>query len=187
MVAGKRAEGSGGKKSAAKKSAAKPKAEKKAAPKSEPKSEPVKPSEVRKMIPQPSLRTLLNTCKRLSGKASEITGELGQEISTAANRHNFNRKAFNVIRMLDKMEPEKLADFVDEFAYMMDASGLDKRAASVQRLELDDKQDGGDAADEGEAEQADTQQAGAETEQPRDADNIAPFKRLTLPPEQAAG
>lgn len=177
MVAGKRAEKSTAKKSSAKK----PKADK-AAPKAStaPKTEPAKPSEVRRMIPQPALRTLLNTCKRLSGKASEITGELGQEISTAANRHNFNRKAFNVIRMLDKMEPEKLADFVDEFAYMMDVSGLDKRAASVQRLDIDDgAKDGGD---EDEVVEQPTAEAAGET--PANADNIAPFKRLSLPPEK---
>lgn len=158
-------------------------AKKSAAPKSSPapqaQTQPRGPNESRKMIPQQTLRTLLNTCKRLSDKAGTITGELGQEIASAANRHNFNRKAFNTIRMLDKMEPEKLADFIDEFEYMFDVSGLKKRAESVQRLALDD----GDKDDEQETggEAGAASEATAEPGQP--GSNIAPFKKLVIPPD----
>ena len=34
------------------------------------------------------------------------------------------------------MEPEKLADFLDHLDYMLDISGLEKRAESVQWLPL---------------------------------------------------
>lgn len=107
----------------------------KAAPESE-KTEAVKASEVSKMIPKSTLGSILALDKRTKAAQSELAGELGQKIANAVETYGTNRKALGVIRQLNRMEPEKLADFLDHFDYMLDISGLEKRAESVQRLPL---------------------------------------------------
>jgi hypothetical protein len=100
------------------------------------KSKPAKPSEVLTMIPAPQLNAILALDKRTKTAQAELAGELGQKISGACERYGTNKKALGVIRSLNRMEPEKLADFLDHFDYMLEASGLEKRAEAVQRLPL---------------------------------------------------
>ena len=113
-------------------------------------AESVKPSEVLTMIPAGPLNSILALDKRTKTQQSELAGELGQKISAACERYGTNRKALGMIRTLNRMEPEKVADFLDHFDYLLDVSGIEKRAEAVQRLPLaepeKDKPEAGDAA-----------------------------------------
>ena len=105
---------------------------KKAGPKPE-KQEAVKSSEVTGMITKSALAGILTLDKRTKTAQSELAGELGSAIAKAVERFGTNRKALG---QLNRMEPVKLADFLDHFDYMLDVSGLEKRAKSVQRLPM---------------------------------------------------
>jgi hypothetical protein len=100
------------------------------------KQEAVKSSEVTGMITAKALDNILKLDKRTKNAQAELAGELGSEIGKAVEKYGTNRKALGVIRQLNRMEPEKLADFLDHFDYMLDVSGIEKRAESVQRLPL---------------------------------------------------
>lgn len=104
----------------------------------------VKPSEVKPAISQQKLRSLMASNRRAKNDIAEIAGGLGSEIKTAVEKHHLHRKAFNVIKQGDRMEPEKLADFLDCLEHYLDISGLNERAAQVQRLALDDGEKGGE-------------------------------------------
>ncbi len=122
---------------------------KKAGAKPEP-TEAAKPGEVLKMIPGKALASILALDKRTKTAQSELAGELGAKIANACETYGTNRKALGVIRQLNRMEPEKLADFLDHFDYMLDVSGLEKRAEAVQRLPM------GDGPGEAEVEEPET-------------------------------
>jgi hypothetical protein len=113
-----------------------------------PETEAVTGSEVTKMITKSALASILALDKRTKAQQSELAGELGNKIAHAVETYGTNRKALGMIRQLNRMEPEKLADFLDHFDYMLDVSGLEKRAESVQRLPL---AEGKDEAEEPEA------------------------------------
>ena len=102
------------------------------------KPEAVKPGEVLQMVPEKPLLALLALDKRTKKQQSELAGEIGQKVGEICERYGTNRKALSVIRTLNRMEPEKLADFLDHFDYLLDVSGLEKRAADVQRLPLNE-------------------------------------------------
>lgn len=103
-----------------------------------PAAEAVKGSEVTGMITKSVLASLLALDKRTKKAQSELSGEIGQKVADAVERFGTNRKALATIRALNRMEPEKLADFLDHFDYMLDISGLEDRAAAVQRLPMGD-------------------------------------------------
>lgn len=112
--------------------------------------ESVKGSEVTGMITKSVLNGILATDKRTKKAQSELAGEIGQKVADAVERFGTNRKALSVIRSLNRMEPEKLAEFLDHLDYMLDISGLEERAATVQRLPMGD--DLGDAEQQDEVE-----------------------------------
>jgi len=109
---------------------------KKSGPKPE-KQEAVKSSDVTGMITAKALENILKLDKRTKNAQAELAGELGAEIGKAVEKYGTNRKALGVIRQLNRMEPEKLADFLDHFDYMLEVSGIEKRAESVQRLPME--------------------------------------------------
>lgn len=118
----------------------------KAAPTAAASVENVKGSEVTGMITKSVLGNILTLDKRTKRQQSELAGEIGSAVAKAVERFGTNRKALGIIRTLNRMEPEKLADFLDHFDYMLDISGLEDRAATVQRLPV------GEAAEESEEE-----------------------------------
>jgi hypothetical protein len=99
-------------------------------------TEAAAPSEVRKSISAPKLKSLLASARKATQNLTEISGSLGEEIKTAVDKHHLHRKAFSVIRQADRMEPEKLADFLDCLDHYLDISGLRDRAAQVQRMQF---------------------------------------------------
>lgn len=98
-------------------------------------TEQVTESETRKMIPGKKLKELLRTMADGKRKQVQIAGNVGSEVKTAIERYGCNRKVLAVIHKLDMMENEDIADFLDEFNYMLDASGIEKRAESAPRFE----------------------------------------------------
>ena len=98
-------------------------------------TEQTRPSETRQMIPAKKLRELLKTMATGRKQQVKLAGEVGSEIKTAIERYGCNRKVLAVIHKLDMMENEDIANFLDEFEYMLDASGIGKRAESAPRFE----------------------------------------------------
>lgn len=165
----------------------KPKAAKAAAGKAKPKSKvKVQPApkpqqavtgkDVTGMITKSVLNDILITDRKAKKAQGEIAGELGSKIASAVERFGTNRKALGIIRTLNRMEPEKIADFLDHFDYMLDISGIEERAAAVQRLPTGEAAgDGEDAGADGEGDTAE-ENGGEEAE--GEPDNVVshPFR-----------
>jgi hypothetical protein len=107
------------------------------APPTAPVPEKVKATEVKKMISVKKLVSLLADARKSYKEQRSISGELGAMIKDAAEHHALHRGVFGTITKLDRMEPEKLRDWLDNFDYQLEASGLLKRAEAVQPLDLD--------------------------------------------------
>lgn len=110
---------------------------------------PVQPSEVKQAINATKLKALLKAKRAAIKDTAEIAGTLGQAIARAVEKDHLHRKAFTVVSALDRMEPEKLADFLDHFEHYLEISGLNARAKQVQRLGFG-KDEGAEEDDEGE-------------------------------------
>lgn len=115
-----------------------------------PKRESVKPSEVRLAISESKLKALLGSTRRAQAEITEISGGMGSEIKTAVEKHHLHRKAFRVVAQADRMEPDKLRDFLDCLDHYLDISGLRDRAASAPAMNFE--QGDGEEGDEGEGE-----------------------------------
>jgi hypothetical protein len=101
-----------------------------------PQQERVKSTEIHPQISQKRLRSLLATNRKVQNDITEIAGGLGSEIKEAVETHHLHRKAFNVVKMCDRMEPEKLADFLDHLEHYLEISGMNERAASAPQLSV---------------------------------------------------
>lgn len=110
--------------------------------------EAAKPSETLLAIPASKLKSLMKRKRSTVKDVAELTGTMAQAIADAVENDHLNRSAFAVICRLDRMEPEKLADWLDHFDHMLDASGLLDRAKQVQRLGLGDEKEDDEDEDE---------------------------------------
>jgi hypothetical protein len=90
------------------------------------------------MITPTKLLSLMKSARTAQKDIQEIAGSLGSEIKTAVENNHLHRKAFAVVKAGDKMEPEKLAEFLAHLDFYLEASGLRMRAASAPRLEVED-------------------------------------------------
>ena len=97
-------------------------------------TEAAKPSEVQKKVPATALKKYLKDMRAGQSDVDEVSGRMGQLTSNLTNKYSVNRQALSLIKRLDKKEPEKLADFLDDFLYMLDISGLSDRAKTAPRL-----------------------------------------------------
>lgn len=131
------------------------------------------PSDVRPAISQKKLRELLNLSRKAQADVDEINGGVGAAIKAAQEKHHLHRKAFNVCKSADHMEPEKLADFLDCLDHYLDISGLRERAASAPRMQLGD----------GETEEEETETEETTGRRGRGNGNVRPFP---APTSQAA-
>jgi hypothetical protein len=102
------------------------------------KKEAIKLAEVTEQISERKLRQLLKDKRTAYKDMREISGDLGQKIGQAIEHDHLHRKAFSVIAMADRMEPEKLAEFFDALDCYRAASGLNERAASAPRMDMGD-------------------------------------------------
>lgn len=89
----------------------------------EPKGPPV--------ISKKKLGDLLKDARAISADIKEQAGTLGQQVKEAVENNHLHRKAFTAVRGLDKMEPEKLAEFFYHFDRYLDMTGLRERAATA--------------------------------------------------------
>jgi len=108
-------------------------------------------------INQKKLRSLLSSARSARADISEIAGGMGEAIAKAVENDHLDRKAFNMVRALDKLEPDRLADVLENFEHYLDISGLNERAASAPRLPIGEGDDGDhneSEADEKEQERA---------------------------------
>lgn len=96
----------------------------------------VKPSDVKQVITQTKLVNLMKAKRGAAKDTGEINGRVGEMIASAVENQHLHRKAFGTIMQLDRMEPEKVADFLDNFHYYLDISGIQKRADSVMKMDL---------------------------------------------------
>ena len=122
-------------------------------PKAEP-TAPVTEGARYRLTGKTDLNSLLRRCRSRSQQVQTIAGEIGEDIAKAAETKYLHRGAFAVTRKLDKMEPEKLAEFLVHFDHYLMEAGLRERAESVGELPISEVDDDGDgeAADEPAAE-----------------------------------
>lgn len=93
------------------------------------------------------LKQLLKTANESHKNMQEISGTLGQQIADAVENNHLHKKAFATLRSMDRMTPQKLADFWDTLQYYVDISGLGDRAASAPKLPMDAGDDEDDVDD----------------------------------------
>lgn len=98
-------------------------------------TEKVTADETVKMIPAKKAKELLQTMRKGRRDQTQIAGQVGSEIKAAVERYGCNRKVIRLAHQLDGMEPEELADYLDELEYWLDVTGLKKRAESAPRFE----------------------------------------------------
>lgn len=96
-----------------------------------------KASEIEKQIAPSKLKNLLKAAKATYADAQELAGSLGQKIAHAVEHEHLHRKAFNTLKMMDRMEPEKLASFWDTLQHYVEVSGIGARAASAPGFDLE--------------------------------------------------
>lgn len=118
---------------------------------------PKETEQVRPVISQQKLRSLMKTSKLARQNMNSISGALGTEIKDAQEKHHLDRWAFNIVTYLDRQEPERLKDKIENLLLYLDSSGLTERAAKVERL------GDGDEDEEGEEESG--------------AKNVRPFRQ----------
>lgn len=139
-----------------------------------PKGERVKPSELREVISEKKLRSLLASARSAQKDIDEIAGGIGSEIKQAVEKSHLHRKAFAVIKTLDRMEPEKLADFLDNFEHYLEISGLNERAKSVIGMDLTS------------GEETEDEDGGKPARKPRGKGKKSNVEAFPLPQQQAA-
>lgn len=103
-----------------------------------------KPSEVRRVIDQASAMRLLKICRSKQSEANSLTGELREEIANAVAKKGLHKKAFSVIRQMDKMEPPQLADYIESLYHLIDVCGMAERANSAPSFTASMEQDDDD-------------------------------------------
>lgn len=89
--------------------------------------------------PAPVLKKLLKDSRELGNDVEKISEGYGLAVRAAVDKKHLHKKAYNTIRSLDRMTPEKLADFMEHFDYYFEASGLEERAKAAERLPMGDK------------------------------------------------
>lgn len=101
-------------------------------------------SEVVKMPSTKKLLSLLASGRQAYQDSRSIAGEFGALVKEMSENDNLHKKAFAWARMADRLEPEKLADLFDHFEHYCEVLGLNKRAKSVMRMDLNDDGKGED-------------------------------------------
>jgi hypothetical protein len=133
--------------------------------------ETAKSSEIAKQIGAAKLKRLLSIAANSHKDSQEIAGTLGQKIAHACEHDHLHRKAFATLKAMDRMTPEKLADYWDTLQYYVEISGLGERAASAPAFDLAARRAQGEGGDDPE-----------DPDNPRDEPeagpgNIKPFPR----------
>jgi len=99
------------------------------------------PAPKQKVTALPSVNILTNLLKqarKTKQDTIDASTELSSMVRSAAEKHHLHVRAFNVIKAADRLEPEKLADFLEHLDDYLEKSGLRKRAGQVMRMPIDD-------------------------------------------------
>jgi hypothetical protein len=83
-----------------------------------------------------TLKSLLKSGRTMKENVDELTTAHATEVREAVDKKFLHKKAFGTIKQLDRLSPEKLADFMEHFDHYFEASGLEERANSAQRLPM---------------------------------------------------
>ena len=113
-----------------------------AAPKPAAADKKVKLGEV---ISKAKLAELMKAKRSLANDVGEMNRGVGKMVRSAIANNHLHSKAFGWICQLDRMEPEKARELLDNFEYYLDVSGIGARAAAAERLPLGDDEDGTEA------------------------------------------
>jgi Ran GTPase-activating protein (RanGAP) involved in mRNA processing and transport len=136
-----------------------------------PKILPDKTETTEKQIGSKKLIALLREVTSTTADMQELSGSLNERIGHAVEHDHLHKKAFSTLRVMDRMTPEKLADYWDTLQFYVDASGLGERAASAPAFNLSGRKDEEEET-ELEADEAEQQKAAE-----KDPGNVKAFPR----------
>lgn len=77
---------------------------------------------------------LLKAAKEKKEADIDLTTDYAGKVKLAQQNH-LHKDAFNVIKKIFGWTPEKQADFLEHFDYMLEVTGIEERAASAPRFE----------------------------------------------------
>ncbi len=126
----------------------KPRAAKPAAAAAPP-TEPAKGADLQKMVPPGVLTSYLKAQRKTREDVREMTGKLGPKVADMVERFGTNTKALSVCKTAFNIKDDaKLADFIEQVHYLLDASGCNERAAkATAKLGLEGGHNGTDDAE----------------------------------------
>jgi hypothetical protein len=78
-----------------------------------------------------ALQDLIRACRTYSSDMATTQGEMAQKIGEAVEKKGLNKKVFSLIRKLDAMEDDKIAEFMEVFEDYYVKAGLKKRAENA--------------------------------------------------------
>ena len=74
------------------------------------------------------LKTCMSRAGKIEADLAESRGDLGSFVKEAEDKHNIHRKAFKLIRQLDRMDETKLAEFLRHFDHYRKVAKIDEKA-----------------------------------------------------------
>jgi hypothetical protein len=89
-------------------------------------------------ISKSKLKGLLASSRATKQNITEMSGALGHEIKEACENYGLHRAAYQETCKRDRMEPEKLAEYLQHVDRYSRLVGLDARAASAPSFDLED-------------------------------------------------
>lgn len=126
-------------------------------------------------ISQNKLKALLRSAKTTQASMAELSGALGQQISNAIEDNHLHRKAFNIVKSMDKMDDEKLAECWHWLKKYFAMAGLQDRVDTVITMAFGPGDGAPETAVDDEGQET---ESGAQPAQARTA-NIRAFPRPT--------
>jgi hypothetical protein len=102
------------------------------------KDEPQTGTEQAAQITPTKLQALLKAAKTAYQDGRAAAGIIGKKIATAAEHDHLHVKAFATLRAMDRMEPEKAAEYWDVLQYYVENSRVGEKIKSAPRLGLGD-------------------------------------------------
>lgn len=100
------------------------------------------------LLPTPAkLKSLMKQHRDAKANLTDIASDLSTATRGMVENNHLHVKAFNMCKALDRMSPEKLAEWADHFFPYYDMLGLADRAKTAQRLPLEGESE--DTKDQG--------------------------------------
>lgn len=137
-------------------------AKKPAAPKKGAEPETPKPTgPVVQLTSASTIKALLKSGRALKENLDDLTSAHSAEVREAVDKKHLNKKAFQMIKSLDRMTPEKLAATMEAFDHYYTVSGLEAREKSAPTFDqVTNGGEGGEGKDADEFEDDKTKDKG---------------------------